>query len=212
MISIKSIFLVYAVTYALCIFLGYILGKFTGIKVSTLRTITSKLYDPITVRIKKMIHIDFNQDIKKRKTVKMFSIIFLNNLLLAAFISRTIYGCIFFYPYIITVFGSFNQGIVLSRTGFINPVLFLEFLSYLIAATAGTNIGINLMGYIFYGHELIQPVLKSLSLYFYIIPILAFHTAIEVRFLTKFKIPENIPIDINKTREEMLRKLDGIKG
>jgi len=101
MVSIKNIFLVYAVTYALCILLGYITGKLTGIKVTTLHTITSKLYDPITISLKKMMHLDFNHDVKNGKVLKLFSTIFLNNLLLSAFISRTIYGCIFFYPYIL---------------------------------------------------------------------------------------------------------------
>ncbi|MCX7726584.1 MAG: hypothetical protein N2053_07020 [Chitinispirillaceae bacterium] len=130
-------------------------------------------------------------------------------MIFSALICRTIYGLIFFYPYLLTIIGSFNQGIVLSRINFINPILLLEFLAYLIAGTSGTYIGFNLLLSFTNNIDLFWIIIKSLSLYLYIIPILLIHTFIEVKLLTMFKMPEEVNVDLSQYREEMLKKLDG---
>lgn len=209
MISIKLIFLIYLFSYIFSVLIGYILGKFTKIKVSSVRAIIIKLYDPFTVKLKNKIHKNFTNNIKKQKREVIFLTIFFNNLIFGALITRTLYGIIFFYPYLLTLAGGFNQGIVLSRINFINPLLLLEFLAYLIAGTAGTYIGLHLILSFIHNINLFLIIITSLSLYpYYIIPILIIHTLIEVRLITMFKIPEGIEMDISTTREEILKKLD----
>jgi hypothetical protein len=115
MITVKSIFLIYLVTYFTSLLIGYITGTLTKIKVSSIRSFITKLYDPISVGLKKRLHVDFQKNIKEQRRIRLFTTIFLNNLIFSALISRTLYGLLFFYPYVLTIIGNFNQGIVFSR-------------------------------------------------------------------------------------------------
>jgi hypothetical protein len=188
--------------------IGYITGKLTYIKVSSIRSFITKLYDPITVRLKKRLHVDFQKDIKEQRRIRLFTTIFLNNLIFSALISRTFYGLLFFYPYVLTIIGSFNQGIVYSRITIINPILLMEFIAYLIAGTAGSYLGIRLLTSLFTGSDFITAIIIASKLYLFIIPILMLHATIEVHFMTKFKVPDDFKIDMDKARNEMLKRLD----
>jgi len=83
------------------------------------------------------------------KWVKVFLLIFLNNLLLGAFVPRTIYGMIFILPYLLTVWEGLGQGVLFSKTYHrkspLNPAIFFEFGGYLFAILAGMNLGLSLL-------------------------------------------------------------------
>lgn len=206
----NKIILIYFTSYFCILLIGFIVGKVSNIKVSILRDLIVKLYDPFTIKLKGLLHVDFKDDIQKKRKFKIFFTIFFNNLLFGCLITRTIYGLIFFYPYILVAFGAFSQGIVISRIKIFNPLLLIEFISYVLAASVGTNLGINLLILLFRGNSLpliisIQPMI---SVYFIIIAMLLIHTAIETNILTKYDFPKGMNIDMDKSKEYLRNVLD----
>ena len=206
----KIIIIFYFLSYFTFFVVGFISGKLFDIKVSKVREILIKLYDPFTIKLKGLLHLDFEKDIKNKKRFKIFYTIFFNNLLFGCFVSRTLYGLVFFYPYILVIIGAFNQGIAISRIKMFNPLLFLEFVAYLLAASCGTNIGINLIKTIFIGNYsgLVISIHQMAYVYIVIIITLFIHTLFETVFLTKFEIPEGMTIDIKKGKEYLLNIVD----
>jgi len=77
---------------------GFTLGNIKKIKIKKLSKIGSKLGDPLTIKIHRWSRKYKLSFIKNRKWLLLFISIFLNNLILAAFVSKILYGVIFFIP------------------------------------------------------------------------------------------------------------------
>ncbi|MFW6027155.1 MAG: hypothetical protein ACOCRX_12540 [Candidatus Woesearchaeota archaeon] len=127
--------------------LGFVLGKINKVSLTKLSQIGKNLADPITIKIHKWSRKYKMRAIKNQRWLILFLLIFLNNLLLAAFIIKIVYGIIFFIPLLLTAWEGFSHGVLFSkpkgRAGII--LTFFEFGGYLFATTIGVNMGIQLL-------------------------------------------------------------------
>ena len=77
-------------------------------------------------------------------------LIFANNLVLGALVTKTLYGVIFIIPYLTTVWAGLVQGTLMYRPkqkghNLLDAVVFLEFGGYVVAAAGGINLGLSLI-------------------------------------------------------------------
>lgn len=207
----NKILLALSVAYLVSLSLGFLAGRLTHIKVSKLKNISDRLYDPFTVRLKNLWHKNFQDNIKQAKFLPVFITIFLNNLLLAAFITRIVYGLVFFYPVLLTLWGAFAKGVVFARVPAFNPFLLLEFVAYLLAASLGIHLGWGALLYFVTGaSDTLLDALQALITVFPLVTlILLIHSLVETRLIIKARrLAPGIEFDIKQAREEMLKRLD----
>ena len=206
-----KILLALTLAYMLSLGIGFLAGRLSHIKVSKLKTVSDKLYDPYTVRLKKLWHGNFQDNINQAKSLPVFVTIFLNNLILAAFISRIVYGLVFFYPAVLTLWGGFAKGVVFARVPAFNPFLLLEFVAYLLAASLGIHLGWGVLILFISGSN--DTLLAAAHAFITVFPlvtlILFVHSLLETRLIIKARqLAPGIEFDLKQAREEMLKKLD----
>jgi uncharacterized membrane protein SpoIIM required for sporulation len=207
----SNILQILSIAYLLALGIGFVAGRLTHIKVSKLKPISDRLYDPYTVRLKRLWHGNFQDNINRARFLPVFITIFLNNLLLAAFISRVVYGLVFFYPALLTLWGGFAKGVVFARVPAFNPLLLLEFVAYLLAASLGIHLGLGVLLYFITGAS--DTLLDAARAFIAIFPIVAFillvHSLVETRLIIKARqLAPDMEFDMQQAREEMLKQLD----
>jgi len=144
------------------------------------------------------------------KWVKVFLLIFLNNLLLGAFVPRTIYGMIFILPYLLTVWEGLGQGVLFSKTYHrkspLNPAIFFEFGGYLFAILAGMNLGLSLLLPSQAGRtEAFMMAWKDVvCIYPIVVIFLVLGATSETLLLKKLKLPKGVKFDADKAIKEGL--------
>ena len=125
--------------------LGYVLGKLSMVQFESLVKVGQNLADPYTIRLHKWLSGYKYRWVKEGKWSGFFIMIFLNNLILSAFVTRVLYGVFFFVPLLYTVWNGISHGVLFSTPkGKPSPSLVLEFAGYIFASVVGLSIGINL--------------------------------------------------------------------
>ena len=84
--------------YFLPMIIGFLMGRKRFISVARMSEIGKWFMDPITIKAHNWLRKYKMTSVKNGKWLSLFLLIFLNNLLLAAFVSRIIYGIIFIIP------------------------------------------------------------------------------------------------------------------
>jgi len=124
---------------------GYVLGKIDMVRFESLVKVGQNLADPYTIRLHKWLSGYKSRWVKEGKWSGFFIMIFLNNLILSAFVTRVLYGVFFFVPLLYTVWNGISHGVLFSTPkGKPSPSLVLEFAGYIFASVVGLSIGINL--------------------------------------------------------------------
>jgi hypothetical protein len=122
------LFVIVLSLYLASLLVGFWLGKKGVLDIVWLLERKKKgsfLTDPLTVRIQQKLNKYKMRSLKHRKWFRFGLLIFLNNLVLVAFISRTLYGVVFFIPLFLTIWGGVWQGVSLSNPLFtFTPSLF----------------------------------------------------------------------------------------
>jgi len=125
--------------------LGYVLGKLGMVQFESLVKVGQNLADPYTILLHKWLSRYKSRWVKEGKWSAFFIIVFLNNLILGAFVTRVLYGVFFFVPFLYTAWNGISHGALFSTPkGKPSPPLILEFAGYIFASVVGLSIGINL--------------------------------------------------------------------
>jgi len=198
-IGLVSLISVIFIAHIISILIGFIAGRLKLLKYSTFKKMNTYMADPFTLKLKEMLHIDFFESIRQKKRFAIFFTIFINNLVLAAFISRTLYGVIFFIPLFLTIWGGLGKGMVYSKIGLahiLNPIGLFEFPAYLLSAACGVKLGLCIFDLIFNKDaSVLMDLFKVLiTLYPIIIFLLLAGAIVETLFLMKVELPENISL------------------
>lgn len=206
------IFIVVLCCYFIPLIIGLILGKKEIIKVVDISKIGKHLSDPLTKKIHNWSRKYKLRSIKNNKWFLLFLLIFLNNLILTAFITKILYGIIFFVPLLLTVWEGLGHGVVFSKPKARGGIIltFFEFGGYLFATVIGVKFGINVFNSIFYGTQLIVDVPKNfifLSIIF--LTTGAIIESLSIRFMRKKVDLNNIDkMDFDKRRTEIAEFVD----
>ena len=149
-------------------------------------------------------------NIANGKWVKVCLLIFLNNLLLGAFVPRTLYGIIFILPYLLTVWEGLGQGVVFSKIypkkNPLNLITFFEFGGYIFATLAGMDLGLSLLLLSQAGSTEVFILIWKDVIYIYplVIIFLFLGSVLETFLLKKFKFPKGMKFDADKAIKEGL--------
>ncbi|ACL69024.1 hypothetical protein [Halothermothrix orenii] len=142
-----TVFLWVLAFYFLPMVVGFILGKIKTISLTKISEIGYKLGDPVTTKIHNWSRKYKLLSIKNGHWLLLFLLIFLNNLILVAFVRRIFYGIIFVIPLLLTAWTGFGHGVLFSkpkgRAGIL--LIFFEFGGYLFATVIGVKIGICIL-------------------------------------------------------------------
>jgi uncharacterized membrane protein SpoIIM required for sporulation len=180
--------------YCVLLAAGYIAGRGGGLDEALARKVSPYLADPLTRHLKGVLHRDFREHISAGRDGWVFGIIFLNNLLLSAVITKTLYGVIFFLPIILVLWGGFWRGVIYARIGlmhFLNPIGLCEFGAYLLAAACGVRFGLAVTSQLLPGLQLVEvtPDLAACfaQLYPVVVLLLAAGAALETALLRRIR-------------------------
>lgn len=198
-------------SYFIPLLIGFIVGKVKKIKMESIYKIGQKLSDPLTLKIHNWSRKYKLNSIKNNNWILLFILIFLNNLILVAFVSRILYGVIFFIPLLLNIWTGFAQGILFSKKNINIPVpLIFEFAGYIFASVIGIS----------FGKEVIFELLKKGSIN-YTIPwkyalystLFIFMGALSETLMIIMSSKQadfsNIDkIDFEKRKEELIKKID----
>lgn len=189
MIEVKKILLILITTfvlYVLSLLVGILIGKRQKVKIQWLIDNKKYFIDPFSFRFKKIFDKNLGKQIENRNRLKVFLILFLNNFLIGAFITRTLYGVVFFIPILFVLWEGFAHGLIYSKFRELNRIYYLETVGYLIASVAGTKIGINLLEYFFYdlNNFSITSFMDLILLYPVVFVLIFLGAAFETRLLT----------------------------
>lgn len=146
--------------YFIPLIVGLFLGKKKVVSTSNISEIGKYLADPITKKIHNWSRKYKMSCLKNKSWFLLFLLIFLNNLLLAAFITKILYGVIFIIPLLLTAWEGFGHGVVFSKPKARGGIIltFFEFGGYLFATVIGVKLGIIILETIIYGNQLIINV------------------------------------------------------
>jgi hypothetical protein len=188
------------------------LSKKKRISLAKMSEIGANFGDPISKAIHNWLRRYKIESVKNGRWLFLFLLIFLNNLLLAAFVSRIIYGLIFIIPLLLTAWSGFGHGVLFSKPkGRVSIVLtFFEFGGYLFATVIGVSIGKSILGSIIKGNQIIINIPWK-----YTIPMILFlfaGAAVETLLLKEAsktvdlsKLDEN---DFEKYRKIIAKQID----
>jgi len=109
------IFILVLIFYFLPLIIGFYLGNKKLVITSNISEIGKNFTDPLTKKIHNLSRKYKMSCIKNKKWVLLFILILLNNLFLAAFITKIFYGIIFFIPLLLTAWEGFGQGVIFSK-------------------------------------------------------------------------------------------------
>lgn len=205
------IFLWVLTFYFLPMVVGFILGKMNVISLVKMSELGKKFGDPLTIIIHNWSRKYKMSCIKNGKWLFLFMLIFLNNLILAAFVTRILYGIIFIIPLFLTAWTGFGHGIITSkpkgRAGII--LMFFEFGGYLFATVIGVKIGISILVSLLKGKLMINVPWD------YILPMVLFLfmgaviESLSMKAVSKNMDLSNIDkIDFEKRKKEIAKQLD----
>ena len=211
------LFALILLSYLISILIGYLLGKRKVLNIQQFTERREYLIDPLTKRVKKWMDGHLMPGIVNGEWVKVFLLIFLNNLLLGAFVSRTLYGMIFILPYLLAVWEGLGQGALFSnayhKKSPLNPAIFFEFGGYLFATLAGMNLGLSLLLPSRAGRT--EAFMMAWKDVVYIYPIVVIFLVLgaisEALLLKKLKLPKGVKFDADKAIKEGLEIFKGRK-
>lgn len=198
--------------YFLPMIVGFIIGTMKSISLTKMSEISTKFGDPLTIKIHKWSRKFKITSIKNGQWILLFFLIFLNNLILAAFVTRILYGVIFIIPLFLTAWEGFGHGVIFSKPKARGGIIltFFEFGGYLFATVVGVKIGVNVLISIINGTELI---INIPWFYIFLMTVFLFIGAvietISMKFVSKKIDLTNIDkIDLDKRRTEMAKHFD----
>lgn|GEM_PF-1412316 len=141
------IFLIVCCFYLLFFLIGLIVSRRRETDVATLVRIGNYLVDPLSKSIHRKMRPYKHRCLVRKKWPALFVLIFLNNLLVVAFIQHVLYGVVFFMPLVLVSWYGFGHGVLFSKRSIRSEfaVVFVEFLGYLIASSIGVQIGLALL-------------------------------------------------------------------
>ena len=207
------IFVFTLATSVVFIFTGFFLGKKKILDFQLFKNARKFLADPVTRKLHERLHAGFADHIRNKNGFVLFIVIFVNNLFLGALVGRTLYGIVFFLPWLLTAWGSLGRGVVYSKIGLLqllNPIGLFEFLAYLFASAAGIRFGLDLLSCL--AARSFQPLAGTLTVLLQVYPVvivlLFIGALLEARLLVKFPVPENFTYDrktMEKNMENMLK-------
>lgn len=199
-------------TYFLPMVAGFIFGKIKAVSLVQMSEIGKKLTDPLTIKLHNWSRQYKMACIKNGQWFMLFLLIFLNNLILAAFVTRILYGIIFIIPLFLTAWTGFAHGLLLSkpkgRTGI--SLMFFEFGGYLLATVIGVEIGISILVTLIKGTELII----NLPWAYPVLMILFLLSGAAIESLSLKEVSKKIDlsnidkIDYEKRRKEIVKQFD----
>ncbi|MCF8009426.1 MAG: stage II sporulation protein M [Halanaerobiales bacterium] len=206
------IFLCVLAFYFIPMIVGYIFGKFKRVSFKKITKIGKKFGDPLTVSIHKWSRKYKLASMKNGKWLYLFVLIFLNNLLITAFVTRIVYGIVFVIPLIFTVWTGFGHGALFSKpkgkAGII--LIFFEFGGYLFATVIGVKLGINILLYIIKGRQLIIDIPSNYAILMILFLLIgAFIETFSIKMASKNIDLSNIDkFDFDQKRKELADQLD----
>ena len=203
-----SLFTFILSSYLVSILAGYVLSRTNVLNIRWFMRKRKFLTDPLSKKAHKILYNRLILHIVSREWLEVCLLILLNNLLLGAFVLRTIYGLTIVLPYILTVWEGLGQGVVFSKTK-PNLIFFFEFSGYLFATLAGMSLGLSLVLSIWEGIRIFIATLKNL-LYIYsvVAVLLSLGALLETIFMKKLGPPKVPEFDISKLMEDMLRSIE----
>lgn len=204
-------------SYLISMFTGYLLGKRKVLSVQQFTKRREYLIDPLTKRAKRWMDGHLMQTISDGKWVRVCLLIFLNNLILGAFVPRTLYGIIFVLPYFLTVWEGMGQGVVFSKTYSknkpLNFVFFFEFGGYLLATLAGINVGLSLLlpSHVGIAEAFIMAWKDVVYIYPVVVTFLLLGAVSETLLLKGLKLPIGAKFDADKAIKQGLKMFEDKK-
>ncbi len=156
----NMIFILVLIFYFVPLIIGFFLGKKKVVNTSDISEIGKNLADPVTKKIHNWSRKYKILCIKNENWGLLFILILLNNLVLAAFITKIFYGIIFLIPLLLTTWEGFGHGVVFSRPKARGGIIltFFEFGGYLFATVIGVKFGLKLFDTIFFNKQLIIEI------------------------------------------------------
>ena len=153
----NMIFILVLIFYFVPLIIGFFLGKKKVVNTSDISEIGKNLADPVTKKIHNWSRKYKMLSIKNENWGLLFILILLNNLVLAAFITKIFYGIIFLIPLLLTAWEGFGHGVVFSKPKARGGIIltFFEFGGYLFATVIGVKFGLKLFYTIFFNKQLI---------------------------------------------------------
>lgn len=205
--------------YLASMLIGWLLGKKGVLDIVWFMKRRQKgkiLTDPLTVKMQHWLDKYKMNSLKHKKWFRFGALIFVNNFVFVAFISRTVYGIIFVIPVFLTIWGGLAQGVALSNS--MVPKLdmksalmgIFEFGGYIFATVAGVNLGLSFFKN---GQSIVSSFVVALHDLIYIYPIVVLFLMLGACLETSFikmsahKIDPNFDFDREKMREAALRML-----
>lgn len=156
----NMIFILVLIFYFVPLVIGFFLGKNKVVNTSDISEIGKNLADPVTKKIHNWSRKYKMLCIKNENWGLLFILIFLNNLVLAALITKIFYGIIFLIPLLLTAWEGFGHGVVFSKPKARGGIIltFFEFGGYLFATVIGVKFGLKLFDIIFFNKQLIIEI------------------------------------------------------
>lgn len=160
MTRLSILLLIYGVTlvsYLGSIALGRALGRRGVIDPERMARIRSRLSNPLAVRLHLWLRKPKDACQRRGNVAGLSSLIFANNLILAAFLDNTLCGVIFFVPLLAKIWAGLALGAFQVRAAealrrsprILRAVMVLEFGGYLVATTGGISLGLSLLASLF---------------------------------------------------------------
>lgn len=191
---------------------GYFTGKKKLIELSKFSNIGQKLGDPLTIKIHKWSRKYKIQCAQTGKWFFLFLLIFLNNLILTAFITRILYGIIFILPLFLTAWTGFGHGMVFSkkRGKIAIPITLIEFGGYLFASVIGVGLGLSIFDLVINS----EPFVYTISWIYVILTIVFLLVGASIETISFKAASQNMDLsdlnskDMDKRRKEITEHLD----
>lgn len=207
--------------YIVSVLIGFFLAKKDIINmdwfVKTHRTLT----DPVTIKLRNWLDRHKTTSMRDKKWFRFGALIFLNNLLIVAFISRTVYGLLMVLPIYFTIRQGLSHGILLAKPMSSKPgpktilISIFEFTAYFLATAVGINLGLS---FIRNSENLATSIAMALNDFIYVYPIIVLllilgaylETSLLRAKMSNFEIPHDF--DMEKAREQALKMLQKKQG
>lgn len=140
--QLEIVLVVTAVVYAAACGVGRVMGRRGVLHFEQFAALRDRLTDPLTTRVHRLLLPFKMQCIVRKRWRRLFLLILINNLVLAAFVQRTLYGITVIVPFVLVVLQGLTRGVagVGSGRGW-RTVEFCEFGAYLLASAVGIHLG-----------------------------------------------------------------------
>jgi hypothetical protein len=206
-------------SYLLSMLVGYILARRGILHTSLFVRNAHRLSDPWTPRVHAWMRKYKTACMRRGNWGGLLLLILLNNLVLGAFIGGTLYGLVFFPPYVIAVWRGLAQGTLSSRMrprprSFLAAAPMLEFIGYLLAGAVGVNLGLSLLSSV--AARIPTPFFAACKAAAHTYPLVAVLLALgalfEIAFLVKMsRLPgareKMVQVDLEECVREYVRRM-----